>query len=114
MFNDMSSAALQVALGGLVARQRSIANNVANIQTPGYQATTVAFEGALASALKQGTPLDRVPVTSATSLAPTRLDGNNVNLDEQTLSNVETTLRYQLVLRALDAHFTDLHTAIKG
>jgi len=46
VFNDVSSSALQVALGGLVARQRTIANNVANIQTPGYHAGTVAFEDA--------------------------------------------------------------------
>jgi len=114
VFNDVSSSALQVALGGLVARQRTIANNVANIQTPGYHAGTVAFEDALAAAVRAGRPVEGLAPTTGTSTAPTRLDGNNVNLDEQTLSHVETTLRYQLVVRALDNHFTDLHTAIKG
>ena len=37
--------------------------------------------------------------------APGWFTGNNVNLDEETLSNVDTGLRYQLALRAMDGKF---------
>ena len=114
MFNDVTSAVLQVALSGLAARQRSIANNIANIQTPGYRAETVQFEGALRRAITDDTPPDQVTATTSLSTEPTLLNGNNVNLDTETLANVSTGLQYQMMLRGLDARFTDLHTAIKG
>jgi flagellar basal-body rod protein FlgB len=114
VFDDVASSALRVALDGLAARQKAIANNIANVQTPGFRAQKVEFERALQSALAGGTSLDQVRPSLATSLEPTRLDGNNVNLDEETLSNVDTGLRYQLALRALDSKYTQLHDVIKG
>jgi flagellar basal-body rod protein FlgB len=114
VFDDAASSALKVSLDGLAARQRAIANNIANVQTPGFRAQKVQFEEALQAAVANGTPLPAVQPTTATSLEPTRLDGNNVNLDEETLSNVDTGLRYQLSLRALDNKYTMLHEVIKG
>lgn len=54
VFNSVSYVALNSALDGLALRQRAIAENVANVQTPGYQAQRVAFEDALASAVEDG------------------------------------------------------------
>src|SRR6202035_2277633 len=44
---------LQAAMSGLAARQRAIANNVANIDTPNFKASEVRFEDALTSALRR-------------------------------------------------------------
>ena len=43
---------------GLAMRQRVTANNIANIQTPGFHAGKVKFEGALQSALANGSAPD--------------------------------------------------------
>ena len=48
MLESVTSAALSSALDGLSARQRAIANNIANVNTPGYTAERVSFEDALA------------------------------------------------------------------
>lgn len=114
MFHDRSSSALRVAVAGLAARQQAIANNIANIETPGYRARKVKFEEALQSAVTQGRSPAGVTPSVLTSLEPTRLNGNNVNLDGQTLSNVDTNLRYQLMLRALDGKYSTLRTVIRG
>src|SRR5262249_42315772 len=83
---------LQAALSGLAARQRTIANNVANVDTPGFKASQVNFEDVLNQAVgraQPGTPVDqsaldaqmRTPTQiDATS---TRADGNNVDIDQQ-------------------------------
>jgi flagellar basal-body rod protein FlgB len=113
VLDDVTSAALHVALSGLAQRQRLIANNVANIQTPNFHAGVIRFESALSDAVRAGDPADTT-MTVASSLEPTRLDGNNVNLDHETLSNVDTGLRYQLMLRAMDAKMGLLHDAIRG
>jgi flagellar basal-body rod protein FlgB len=113
VFDDVASATLHQALNGLATRQRVIADNIANIQTPGFQAERVMFEDSLAQAVAAGDP-----TTARTdikwSLEPTRLDGNNVNLDHETLSNVDTGLRYELMLRALDNKYGLLRSVIKG
>ena len=114
VFDDVSSVTLRTALDGLALRQRAIADNISNIETPGYLAKKVKFEEALGAAVSAGgSPADVTP-TVARSLEPTRLNGNNVNLDEETLSNVDTGLRYQLALRAMDDKFGLVRDVIKG
>jgi flagellar basal-body rod protein FlgB len=114
MFDDVSSASLRVAVAGLSARQAAIADNIANIETPGFQARKVKFEEALSSAVAHGAAPSSVTPSLQTSLEPSRLNGSNVNLDEETLSHVDTMMRYQLTLRALDTKYSMVRDAIKG
>ena len=114
MFDDVSSVALRTALSGLALRQRVIADNISNIETPGYRAGRVQFEEALRSAVDSGVSADAVTPSIGKSAEPTRENGNNVNLDHETLANVDTNLRYQLTLRALDSKYGLLRDAIKG
>jgi flagellar basal-body rod protein FlgB len=111
VFDSVSSVALHSALNGLALRQRVIADNVANIQTPNFHAGKVNFEAALADAVANGN--GAVTPTVGQSLEPAREDGNNVNLDEETLSNVDTNLRYQLATQAVDFQFSSIASALK-
>lgn len=113
MFDDVTSVALHSALRGLALRQRTIADNIANIETPGFKAGRAQFEEALKSALVDGRSPD-VEASIATSLQPARLNGNNVNLDHETLSDLDTGLRYQLALRAVDAKFNLLRASMRN
>lgn len=112
MFDSVSFVAMNSALDGLALRQRVIADNVANIQTPGFLAGTVSFEAQLAAAVDGGS--GAVTPTTARSLAPTREDGNNVNLDTETLRNIDTGLRYQLATQAVNGTFAKLRTAMRS
>ncbi len=112
MFNDVTSVALTSALDGLADRQRAIADNIANIQTPGFHAQRVQFEDDLRSAVESGDS-PAVTASSSTSTDPTRLDGNNVNLDTETLSSTDTNLRYQLALRAVGHDYTILRASMR-
>jgi flagellar basal-body rod protein FlgB len=114
VFDDVSSAALRVALTGLAQRQRVIADNIANVETPNFRAGKVQFEAALQAAVDAGRSPGSVQPTIGRSLEPTRPNGNNVNLDQETLSNVDTNLRYQLTLHALDGKYSLLRNVIKG
>ena len=69
------------------------------------------FESALADNVSNGGD-GNVQATVASSLEPTREDGNNVNLDTETMSDLDTGLRYQLALKAMDSQFTVMKTAI--
>ena len=111
MLESVTTAALTSALDGLALRQRTIANNVANINTPNYRAEKVSFEDALARSVTEGS--GTVRASTARSLEPTRVDGNNVNLDEETLSNTDTVLRYQFASRAIDSELTAVRAAYR-
>ena len=111
VFNSVTSAAIDSALDALALRQRTIANNIANVNTPNYQAQRVMFEDALAASVRVGS--GRADATTARSLEPTKLDGNNVNLDTETLSNIDTVLRFQFAARAAEGAFSSVRTAMR-
>jgi len=52
--------------------------------------------------------------TVTRSQEATREDGNNVNLDEQTLLNVETNLRYQLASQAVSGELSAVRAAMRA
>ena len=111
MFDSVSSVALQSALNGLSMRQRAIANNIANVNTPGYTAQKVSFETELAHAVERGS--GSVAPTMSRSLEPVNLEGNNVNLDTETLSNIDTVLRYQFATQAVGGEANSMRTAMR-
>lgn len=111
MFDSVSVTALGSALDGLAARQRATADNIANINTPHYLASRVAFEDELRSAVASGS--GAAGTTVSQSVAPTREDGNNVNLDAETLTSVDTQLRYQLLTQAMSGRLDSISAALR-
>ncbi|NJC21212.1 flagellar basal-body rod protein FlgB [Arthrobacter pigmenti] len=111
MFESVTTMALTSALDALSLRQRAIANNIANVNTPGFQAQRVSFEDVLARSVANGDGV--VKASMDRSLEPTRLNGSNVNLDTETLSNIDTVLRYQFAARAVEGTFSSVRTAMR-
>jgi flagellar basal-body rod protein FlgB len=110
---DSTGSAIYAALNGLAARQRVIANNVANVETPGYIAGKVSFEDSLRSAIAGG-DAGGTSVSTVRSADPVNVNGNNVSLDNEVVSLTDTDLRYQLMVSALNQKFALLRTAIGG
>lgn len=116
---DLTMTALQSALRGLAQRQRVTADNVANIETPNFTASQVDFESTLRAAIQQaavtGKPsVAAVTPTDAPTTDPARQDGNNVNLDSETVTDLDTQLRYQLMLRAVGDQFSLLRDSMRS
>ncbi|HXZ61617.1 MAG TPA: flagellar basal body protein [Acidimicrobiales bacterium] len=102
---------LQFALDAVVNQQQSIANNIANDDTPGYQADQVTFQQSLAQALAGG------GVATAQSVPeglPSGTNGNNVSLPTEMTLMQENDLENQTVVNALDDQFAVLSDAITG
>src|SRR3954454_23557294 len=90
---DTTQSTLEKAIMGASARQSAIAQNLANVDTPGYQRVDVDFQSALKDALASGDPS-----TSLSSLtfspqrdgsAQVRADGSTVDADVE--SSTEAT-----------------------
>jgi flagellar basal-body rod protein FlgB len=109
---DVTMRAIQAELDGLSARQRIIAQNVANADTPGYLAGNVNFEDSLRSAIANGDP-QNTQISTSTSTDPTNVNGNNVNVDTENLNLIDTGLRYQLATDAMNNKFRLLTDSMK-
>jgi flagellar basal-body rod protein FlgB len=113
MIGDVTMTTLHAALSGLAERQRVTADNIANVNTPGFLAGRSDFESAMRGALGSGEAPSVSPGSVARSLEPTNTNGNNVNLDDETVIANETGLRYQLALNALDGKYSLLRSALR-
>ena len=111
--SDGVTQALHMAMNGLDARTQAISGNVANVETPNYLAREVSFEDSLRQALNGGRP-ESASMSVSESRAPTRLDGNNVNIDFELLAQKETVMRQKLVVQAINSKYQLLRTAITG
>ncbi len=130
LINDSTTNALNSALDGLSARQQVIGHNIANAETPGYQALTVSFESQLEKAVNpaHGTQL---AITNASHLpsgdlkengprivqrtgGANRLDGNNVDIDAEMTQLAETSIRYQSITQLVSRKLALLKAIASG
>jgi len=120
---------LKQALDAYSLRQRVIAENIANVQTPGYRGRRLSFEENLQRAFRRRIPLAKVPQPPRSipvgqiSVQPFRVvesmddydNGvNNVNLEKEMTEMVKTNLSYSLVARVLKGRIEMIHSAITG
>lgn len=114
---DAVSLTLHTALNGLSTRQTVIADNIANVDTPGYRARSVEFESSLRKAIAGGDfnpATAKVGATEVPTETPVGINGNNVDLRKETMAAIQTQYSYQILGRALSDQFSLLKTATGG
>ena len=74
----------------LSERQKLVASNLANIDTPGYKTRDIDFHLEFLSQIEGSKP------TTIEPDLPSRNDGNNVSLDRETRLLAETGIRFQM------------------
>jgi flagellar basal-body rod protein FlgB len=110
---DTTFRTLDAALGAAGKRQEVLANNLANVNTPGYKRKDVQFDGMLAKALEAAKAGDtkaldelKPTVSSDSSAVAVRADGNSVDVDQEMAYLAENNIRYnalvQLASKKLD------------
>ena len=114
-------------------RQRLIASNIANADTPGYVARDLNFAQALRDATGAGQPAARLAASqpghigtgtaasgaSVSTLqyampSQTNLDRNTVDMDRERASFVDNTVKYEATLRFIGANVKTTLSAITG
>ena len=82
-------------MSGSALRNTLLTNNLANVDTPGYQPEDVNFQGTLEAAIASGQPVDQVtfqPYTAQQSVGP---DGNGVSPEQQQAALAQNGLLYE-------------------
>ncbi|HEX4036775.1 MAG TPA: flagellar basal body protein [Acidobacteriaceae bacterium] len=95
-------------------RQQVVAANMANVDTPGYHTRDVNFQQAMQDVMNPGNDGPQLtPASLDVEGLPERPDGNNVNVDRESMVLSETQLQYQLGVQLIKEQFHELLTAIK-
>ena len=92
----------------LSTRQKLVASNVANIDTPGYKSKDIDFQFEFMSLLGG----ERPNVIDTPGLQ-TKNDGNNVSLDRETRLLAENSMRFNMAESLLRSQIQMVRTAIK-
>ena len=93
----------------LAARQKLTAANVANADTPGYQAQDIDFQFEFAS-LANGLEPQTIPEQGL----KTKSDGNNVDLDREARMLAENAVRFNVASTLLRSQIKMIQNAIQG
>ncbi len=97
------------------ARQRTIASNIANIETPGYRRLDVRFEDLLAKALKSARAAEAghvEPEIFQAQSTPIRPNGNDVTMEMEIGAMLKNSARETAFVRLLRKKFSQIENAI--
>lgn len=131
LFNSPEMAALKKGMDGAAVRHRAIANNIANVSTPGYKRQVVDFESELWDALKgSGSGLTTThpkhfgggsggiqgvcPQIEQDKRTTIRVDQNTVNIDQEMVDLTKNAGRYAERAALLNRMYSQLRSAISG
>jgi len=116
--NDVTYLLLKKMLDVCTLRHRVIANNIANVDTPGYKRATIIFEEKLRSLLKRGLNAEKIreiqPQIYIDETSTWREDFNNVDIEKEMVRLSTNTLRYSIYAQLIEKKLQMIKQAIKG
>ena len=92
----------------LSARQKLVASNIANIDTPGYKAQDIDFQYEF-----QSLALGQAPHVVDSPGLVVKSDGNNVSLDRESRLLAENALRFSVASTLMKTQLKTVESAIK-
>ena len=111
---DATQQALVRLLDATVARQRVLANNLANYDTPGYIRQDLPFESDLAEAMQRGDMSTFKPQVTTDKTDAPRADGNNVKIERELAELNQNLLLHQMAVQLMQTKMTMQRAAITG
>lgn len=97
-----------------ILKQKVIANNIANVETPGFKAKDVRFAEEFERALKSGdinSAMQVKPIVYTRNDLPVRNDGNNVDIDKEIVELQKNKLRFEVYTEMLRKKYKMLKEA---
>lgn len=120
LFNQPNYLAAKQTLDAVVLREGAIANNLANLETPGYKRMDLApsFENELAKAVGSGDAqqISELKPTLAVdaNAVPSSRDGNTVHLEDELMQMNQTAVMHSLETQLVSGMLSRMQMAITG
>lgn len=100
---------LKSSLDASELRGKIIANNIVNINTPGYKRKYVTFE----ETIDEVSNKSKIEVNEESNTS-IRVDGNNVNLEGEKIDQAENTLKYNALISIMNTKLAITKNVIGG
>ena len=128
IFDKVNVPLFNRLLDGSAERQRTVAENISNVNTPGYKSKDVDFTSVLNETTSRIEPLRtdprHIPIHGSSTSQNIEIERddsknlasgvNNVDVDVEMVKSAENQLYYSALSRITAAKFKSLHTAISG
>jgi flagellar basal-body rod protein FlgB len=120
LFNQPNFLTATKALDAVVMREGAVANNLANLETPGYKRIDLApsFETELerASASGDAQQISAVQPSLAVdaSATPSSMDGNTVHLESELMQMNQNSMTHALETQLISGMLSRMQMAITG
>ena len=114
-------------LDSLWMRQNLTMNNIANVDTPGFKSQYMTFENELAQKIRSALTVKKAsmknvargienmrPSVHTTLHESTRLDENNVDMDQEQVELARTAYEYQFMISSVSSDLSRLRSAAKN
>ncbi len=115
------------ALSGSWQKNSAIANNIANVNTPGYKKQTVNFQKVLENEMQMNQMVTMKKTNSKHIDSPYvgdfqvetvndtsyRVDDNNVDIDVENAEMAKNTLYYNTIINSVNSHSNRIKTALR-
>lgn len=114
-------------LDSLWMRQNLTMNNIANVDTPGFKSQYMTFENELAQKIRSALTVKKTsmknvargienmrPSVHTTLNELTRLDENNVDMDQEQVELARTAYEYQFMISSVSSDLSRLRSAAKN
>lgn len=130
---DKTISILSKSMDGAALKQKMVANNIANINTPDYKRQYTDFETKLSEAINHemnlkgklhrthekhlpiNASMDKIqPSIKIDKSSSLREDGNNVDLDMELADLAENTIRYNTLTETAIKKYSSIKNAVKG
>ena len=112
---DTTQSALEKAIIGSSARQQAITENLANVDTPGYQRVDVDFHKTLRAAMESGSKANLLGATFSPqrdASATVRADGSTVDADVEAAAQARNGLEYETLVQVSKARVDIIEAAM--
>lgn len=109
MMIDRLTDSLEQYMDLVATRQKLVASNIANADTPGYKTQDLDFQASFRSAMDGGSPQ-----TVQVSGLNTKNDGNNVDLDREARLLAENAMRFNVAANLMRSSISQVKEAISG
>jgi len=98
----------------LSTRQKLVASNIANADTPGYRTKDIDFRAEFAQQMQgQECSGPQTPQTIEPGGLPVKADGNNVSLDREARMLAENAMRFQVASSLAQAELHSIRSALQ-
>lgn len=123
---------VEKSLDASLMRNEAIAQNIANVDTPGYNRKTVSFEEQLSDAISKNSSFKgkrthprhiqigassvdevKINISEDKSSLDMRLDGNNVDIENEMAQMAENNIKYGVLIQRMTSAFSKMKSVIR-